>query len=174
MLPQHDVGRRIHPHSELVQRLLRRHLVTVGLLGEEALLELLDSLRGNESRIGRYLFVVPDHQDLLAPQDGRKRPQVGLTRLIDDHQVERADLGRYRLGDPGMTHDPARHGAGGIEHRFPGIPPITGGIGARALTDSADGRRIAGERLQQLWRRVAFRREPRGLGDDTAVTAGEA
>jgi len=68
------VGRGIHAHGELVQRLSASSRPALGLFGEEALLELLVSLRVMIPHRAIPVLWSPTPGSSL-PQDGPERPQ---------------------------------------------------------------------------------------------------
>ena len=98
VLTQHHLLGREDGGGQVIERLLRRQLGRVGLVGQEAVPQFLDAGGGDEAAVRRDLLVVADHQDLLAAQHRRQRPQVRLARFVHDHQVEgfRGRAGRSR------------------------------------------------------------------------------
>lgn len=142
-----------------------------GLVRQKSVLELLDDGRRHEATVRRHLLVVTHHENLLATQDGRQRPEVRLARLVHDDQVEATKVGGQRLGHLGVAHHPARNRALRVVHRLLCVPTVPDGIRAGALADAANSGAIGFERGQDLRRCAELGREPCSLRDQVHIEA---
>ena len=143
VLLQHDRVAGEHDAGQVVDRLVRRHLRAVRLVGQEPADQLLDFLFGSADRRRRHLLVVADDQHLLAAQQGGQRPDVGLRRLVNDDQVEQPDFRRNGLGHAPLRQHPAGHGLVRPTHRVARSLAVANGAHAGARAHRLHGVQVA-------------------------------
>ena len=171
MLAQHDLGGREHRRGDVVQRHVGRQHGLERLAGQEAPAQVADLRARHECGFGRHLLVVADHQDLLAAQDRRQRPQIGLAGLVDDHEIKSAERRRQRFRHPRVAHDPARHRGLGVDHGLLRIAPVARGVHAGALAELADRGAVGFECAQHVRPGVLARGQPGRLRHQLLVQA---
>mmetsp|Transcript_21893 Transcript_21893/g.60919 ORF Transcript_21893/g.60919 Transcript_21893/m.60919 type:complete len:269 (-) Transcript_21893:1086-1892(-) len=118
----------------------------------------------------RDLLLVANHQHARAAQQRQDGSYVGLRRLVDNDQVERADGRRQALGDAPRGHDPAGDGGGAVGERRGEVGPVARGarrVGTHA-SRVGNGRDEAHQPSACLGRHGGAERLLGGCGDERA------